>query len=96
MSKLSSWGARWQELKRRIFDRDGSACSSCGSRLESEHPDASHGATVDHIVPKAAGGGDEENNLTAMCRRCNGIKQDKAVVRVGWYNPRWLPERAAA
>jgi hypothetical protein len=50
-----------------------------------------HDATVDHIVAKANGGPDEMNNLAAMCRRCNGMKQDKAALRVDYYSPHWFP-----
>ncbi len=96
MSRQSSRGAKWERLKPLVWKRDNWTCTSCGNWLEREHPDAAHDATVDHVTPKTAGGRDELDNLTAMCRRCNGIKQDKAVVRVDWYNPRWFPERFAA
>lgn len=32
---------------------------------------------VDHIVPVAAGGGNELENLATACRRCNRQKKDK-------------------
>ena len=33
-------------------------------------------STVDHIIPQAAGGGDELDNLQVLCSPCNGLKDD--------------------
>ena len=90
VSKQSSRGAAWEKLRRQILERDSYTCSSCGSWLEDNHPDPDHRATVDHIIPKAAGGKDEPSNLVAMCLRENGAKQDRVLARVNWVNPRWL------
>lgn len=80
MSKQSSRGPAWQALRRQVLERDGALCAYC-------HQEAD---TVDHIVPKAAGGTDALGNLVAACRRCNGRKQDKVQVRTDWVNRRWL------
>ncbi len=60
----------------RVLERDGRRCGVCGRtglergvRLE-----------VDHIVPVAAGGGDEEENLRTLCRECNRGKGGRAPV----------------
>lgn len=34
-------------------------------------------ATIDHIRPRAIGGSNALDNLTIMCRKCNGLKSDK-------------------
>ncbi len=57
----------------RVLRRDRYRCQACGVaagdgprvRLE-----------VDHIVPVARGGGNEEENLRALCRDCNRGKRD--------------------
>lgn len=48
--------------RRRIYERDGYRCVICG---------ATEDLTIDHIVPRVAGGGNDETNLQTMCRSCN-------------------------
>lgn len=85
MSAGSSRGAAWEATRLRVLNRDGWICLlSCGKPLEGAD------ATVDHITPKAAGGTDDESNLIAACRTCNGRKRDQVLTRMPWFNPRWL------
>ena len=56
-----------------IIVRDGGRCRRCGSARNLE---------VDHIVPLSRGGGSEEDNLQAMCRRCNRRKAKKLIPRL--------------
>lgn len=96
MSNQSSRGAKWQALRMTVLERDGWVCSACGNHLEENHPDPAHDATVDHVIAKENGGRDVPENLVAMCRRDNGIKQDAPLLRVDWFNPRWFAEGFAA
>ncbi len=84
MSKQSSHGTTWNRLRLAVLERDGWVCCDCGKGLEGDD------ATADHVIPKAAGGRDELSNLRALCRACNGKKQDKTLVRLNWVNTRWL------
>ena len=85
MSEQSSRGAAWQKVRLAVLDRDGWICTACGKPLDG--PDA----TVDHVIPKNLGGTDDEDNLVAMCRTCNGRKSDRIEpIRQNWFNPRWL------
>jgi hypothetical protein len=50
---------------------------------------------IDHIIPKARGGTDDEENLWLACRMCNGFKGTQAYARdpisgrrVRVFNPR--------
>ncbi len=50
---------------------------------------------IDHIVPQAAGGSDDEQNLWLACRNCNGFKHSKSKAvdpetnqTVSIFNPR--------
>ena len=56
--------AKWKQIAKRIRERDGYTCQMCG--LE--------GNSVDHIIPRSAGGSDEEWNLQCLCTKCNSAK----------------------
>lgn len=80
MSKQSSRGAEWNTLRAVILDRDHHQCAYCGGEAD----------TVDHIIPKNNGGEDVASNLVACCRKCNGLKSDKPLIRMNYYNRAWL------
>jgi len=85
LSKHSARGAAWEAQRLRVLNRDGWACQSCGKHLEGAD------ATVDHTDPISQDDRPREDwELVSMCRRCNGAKQDKALVRLAWFNPRWF------
>lgn len=66
-SHQRGYGAHWRALRRIVLERDGHRCKYCGG----------HADTVDHIIPKALGGTDALDNLTAACGPCNYSKGDK-------------------
>lgn len=66
-SQRKSNSTQWKKLRLRILQRDLWECYWCGM-------DAT---TVDHIVPVAKGGTDDQENLVAACKKCNFSKQDK-------------------
>ncbi|GAA2082239.1 hypothetical protein GCM10009840_17940 [Pseudolysinimonas kribbensis] len=88
MSKGSSRGSGWERLRLACLERDGWVCTYCGKALEGDD------ATADHVTPREAGGRDEMTNLVAACRTCNGRKSDRELMRVDWFNTRWLAARA--
>lgn len=59
--------------KRNIFIRDGFACQYCGKKMSDGE------CTVDHIVPKVAGGKSSWENCVCSCKRCNNLKGDKPL-----------------
>lgn len=61
--------SRWERLRRFIFDRDGYACTYCGSADLPLH--------CDHVVPVSRGGSSEPENLTTACKPCNLSKNDR-------------------
>jgi len=52
-----------------VLARDGYTCQYCGLRGKD--------LTIDHVLPKWAGGPHTWDNLVACCRRCNLKKADK-------------------
>ena len=76
------YGSDWDKTRKRILIRDCGMCQSCAKqgivRLACD---------VDHIVPKAEGGTDEECNLQSLCKSCHSekTKQESARgVQRGW------------
>ena len=47
--------------------------------VESSFAVGGSGTTVDHVVPRAEGGGDQPSNLVACCASCNARKADKRL-----------------
>ena len=64
--------------RREVFARDRHTCQYCGARK----PDL----TLDHVVPRARGGGHSWENLVSACRACNhrkaGRTPDEARMRL--------------
>jgi len=84
MSVQSRRGPEWEATRLRILNRDGWLCAYCGVHLEGRN------ATVDHVIPIDLGGTDDEHNLVAACRPCNGKKSNRTMLRSTWFNPAWL------
>jgi hypothetical protein len=56
----------------RVADRDGWWCWLCGAAIDPAAPiNSPHRGTVDHLIPRSRGGGDEPTNLRLAHRRCN-------------------------
>lgn len=58
--------------------RDRMTCLVCLKDLSGAAP---MDVTLDHIVPKADGGSNDESNLYTCCRSCNCSRQDKPLSR---------------
>ena len=56
------YGSRWDKLRLVILKRDNHLCQAC--KLEGRITPARE---VDHIIPKAKGGTDEQTNLQSLC-----------------------------
>jgi hypothetical protein len=67
----------WQEIVRQVEDRAGGRCEYCRMHQSLQ------GATfhVEHVVPRAAGGSSELENLAWACPACNLRKSDRVKVR---------------
>lgn len=57
---------------RKVAERDGWRCHICGRRVLDRPWKARDGdPTVDHLVPRSAGGSDDRSNLALAHNRCN-------------------------
>ena len=57
-------GYRYQQARLRVLARDGYTCHWCGKAA----------TTADHLIPRARGGSDRDDNLAACCTRCNSSR----------------------
>lgn len=58
-----------------IYMRDAFACAYCGRDLRDAPPSD---VTLDHLIPKSAGGDNAHTNLVTACRSCNSSRRDRA------------------
>ncbi len=57
----------YELLRRKILERDGWKCQTCGSIA---------GLEVHHIQHRSQAGADSEDNLVALCTRCHRAIHD--------------------
>jgi 5-methylcytosine-specific restriction endonuclease McrA len=55
---------RWKDQRLRVLKRDAYICAYCSGEA----------TQVDHVIPRANGGGHELDNLVACCAPCNTRK----------------------
>lgn len=74
MSHTGSRSAK--ELRALVRERDGDLCSVCGKPIDfTVAPGGWMGPSLEHVIPKAAGGSNELENLRlAHARPCNHAK----------------------
>ena len=61
--------------RRNIFVRDEYTCQYCGKQFNF----GSKSLTIDHIRPRAKGGGTSWENCVTACKECNSYKGDKKL-----------------
>lgn len=67
----------WGELRVNVLKRDDYCCQYCGE----------YANTCDHVIPLAANGPTNLENLVAACDKCNSSKRDRPVTE--WEAPQW-------
>lgn len=63
------YGRIWELIRPRIFQRDKYLCQNCRRQGI-----AMKAVSIDHIIPKAHGGTDDDSNLEALCWPCHRKK----------------------
>jgi 5-methylcytosine-specific restriction endonuclease McrA len=68
-------GSKWirPEKRQRIYKRDNHTCVYCNHSI---YDTADMLLTLDHLVARELGGGNEHTNLVTACKSCNSAKQD--------------------
>lgn len=70
------YGTAWDKIRRRILRRDSGLCQPC---LQAGR--VTPATAVDHVVSKARGGTDRDENLQAICRDCHAAKTARERLR---------------
>lgn len=72
----SQAAGRWIRAEKRaaLYLRDRFACVYCGRDLRHAAP---ADVTLDHLLPRSAGGTNEAVNLVTCCRTCNSSRGSK-------------------
>ena len=63
--------------KKNVCIRDNYTCAYCGVYDKK--------MTVDHVIPKAAGGKNTFENTTSSCKKCNNKKGDRSCKEMGMF-----------
>lgn len=58
-------------LRKSAAERSNRVCYICQEKIPESEP-----VTLDHIMPKSAGGKDEDGNAGCACKRCNDNKSN--------------------
>ncbi|MDR0926824.1 MAG: HNH endonuclease [Ignavibacteria bacterium] len=62
-----------QTVKERLYKKQNGCCNGCGVEFEIRNLE------IDHIIPKAKGGGDYCENYQLLCGSCNRIKGTRTM-----------------
>jgi len=60
-------------IKERLYKEQNGLCNACGTEFDIWNLE------IDHIIPKAKGGGDYYENYQLLCGSCNKIKGDRPM-----------------
>jgi site-specific DNA-methyltransferase (adenine-specific) len=62
-----------ETVKQRLYKQQDGKCNACGQDFEIRNLE------IDHIIPKAKGGGNYYENYQLLCSSCNRIKGDRPM-----------------
>ena len=69
----SDGAKRSKDIKTILYGRQKGNCMLCEMHFDYRHME------VDHIIPKAQGGRDDDRNLQLLCGHCNRVKGQKSM-----------------
>jgi 5-methylcytosine-specific restriction endonuclease McrA len=65
-------GRPWDRIRQQVFKRDNYLCVECLGRGHIELA-----KEIDHLIPVCDGGGNNMENLIAICKACHRKKTDR-------------------
>lgn len=71
-SAARGYGHAWRTRRLRILKRDKYLCQAC--RRNGVLNPVGKSGHVDHVVPRARGGTDDDSNLQTLCASCHSAK----------------------
>lgn len=74
--KERGYGRSWEIIRERILQRDQYLCQN-----HRRQKIAKKATSVDHIIPKAHGGTDDDSNLESLCWECHRAKTARERIR---------------
>ena len=72
------YGWQWEKQRARILDRDKHLCVACRAAGR-----AVIATDVDHIIPRSAGGSEDDSNLQSLCSACHKAKTAREGRKAG-------------
>ena len=96
VQRKARYGPKWDEIRKRVYARDGHACKACGARNVK--------LNAHHIVLLRVSQNNSERNLVTLCDSCHKLIEEKAlgVLKSGGHKKdvvrmtfRWLTEMRA-
>ena len=70
------YGRPWRRLRKAVLERDKYLCQPCRQAGR-----VAQAGIVDHILPKAEGGTDSDDNLQSICEPCHKAKTQQEAQR---------------
>lgn len=61
----------WHETKKRIFEKHKGRCFRCDKKNRLS------GISIHHVLPRADGGGNNDENLVPLCHTCHDLVESK-------------------
>ena len=71
--------AEYKKNRKIILEQANHTCHYCNGPAN----------TADHIIPISQGGTNELSNLLSACHMCNSTRQDRTMVRLKYWNPKY-------
>lgn len=87
MSKRGPGAKIRKNARNAVYARDNHTCHYCGIVLpapellpELNYPEHGNHLTLDHIIPRSEGGGNNVYNLVTACFECNNERGDREYI----------------